>query len=112
MLCSSFSNAVCHLAALARDWGRFLFHPPGFLEFWSENNYVLASSGQTHYMRGGKPGAFPSLKKEIPHPIPFELFDPFNLQKNKSDEWKAEKSRVGGHPGGFFLSEDLRLPLL
>ena len=46
-------------------------------------------------MRGGKPGAFPSLKKEIPHPIPFELFDPFNLQKNKSDEWKAEKSRVG-----------------
>merc|ERR1712224_350865 len=44
----------------------------GFLEFWSENNYVLASSGQTHYMRGGKPGAFPSLKKEIPHPIPFE----------------------------------------
>ena len=95
MLCSSFSNAVCHLAALARDWGRFLLNPPGFLEFWSENNYVLASSGQTHYMRGGKPGAFPSLKKEIPHPIPFELFDPFNLQKNKSDEWKAEKSRVG-----------------
>jgi hypothetical protein len=66
----------------------------GFLEFWSENNYVLASSGQTHYMRGGKPGAFPSLKKEIPHPIPFELFDPFNLQKNKSDEWKAEKLRT------------------
>ena len=63
-------------------------------------------------MRGGKPGAFPSLKKEIPHPIPFELFDPFNLQKNKSDEWKAEKSRVGCHPRGFFFSEDLRLPLL
>merc|ERR1712224_931579 len=64
----------------------------GFLEFWSENNYVLASSGQTHYMRGGKPGAFPSLKKEIPHPIPFELFDPFNLQKNKSDESKVPGS--------------------
>ena len=74
---------------------QFCFFSSGFLEFWSENNYVLASSGQTHYMRGGKPGAFPSLKKEIPHPIPFELFDPFNLQKNKSDEWKAEKSRVG-----------------
>ena len=100
------------MAVLAGDFGRFVFHPTGFLEFWSENNYVLASSGQTHYMRGGKPGAFPSLKKEIPHPIPFELFDPFNLQKNKSDEWKAEKSRVGCHPGGFFLSEDLRLPLL
>ena len=90
----------------------FVFFLSGFLEFWSENNYVLASSGQTHYMRGGKPGAFPSLKKEIPHPIPFELFDPFNLQKNKSDEWKAEKSRVGCHPGGFLFSEDLRLPLL
>ena len=101
-----------NLAIWARAWGSYLFYPPGFLEFWSENNYVLASSGQTHYMRGGKPGAFPSLKKEIPHPIPFELFDPFNLQKNKSDEWKAEKSRVGCHPGGFFFSEDLRLPLL
>merc|ERR1712216_475512 len=53
----------------------------GFLEFWSENNYVLASSGQTHYMRGGKPGAFPSLKKEIPHPIPFELFDPSTCRR-------------------------------
>ena len=80
----------------------------GFLEFWSENNYVLASSGQTHYMRGGKPGAFPSLKKEIPHPIPFELFDPFNLQKNKSDEWKAEKSRVGCLRRVFFNCEDRR----
>ena len=65
-----------------------------------------------HYMRGGKPGQFPSLKRDIPHPIPFELFDPFNLQKNKSDEWKAEKSRVGCHPRGFFFSEDLRLPFL
>jgi len=63
----------------------------GFLELLSENNYVLAASGNTHYMRGGKPGAFPSLKKVIPHPIPFELFDPFGFQKGKSDEWKSEK---------------------
>jgi len=63
----------------------------GFLEFWSENNYILQSSGQAHYMRGGKPGAFPSLKKELPHPIPFDLFDPFGFQKNKSDEWKSKK---------------------
>ena len=96
------------MAIWARAWGNYLFHPLGFLEFWSENNYVLASSGQTHYMRGGKPGAFPSLKKEIPHPIPFELFDPFNLQKNKSDEWKAEKSRVGCLRRLFFDFEDCR----
>jgi hypothetical protein len=63
----------------------------GFLEFWSENNYILQSSGQAHYMRGGKPGAFPSLKKVIPHPIPFDLFDPFGFQKGKSDEWKSTK---------------------
>merc|ERR1740121_2081486 len=63
----------------------------GFLELLSENNYVLAASGNSHYMRGGKPGAFPSLKKVIPHPIPFDLFDPFGLQKGKSDEWKSTK---------------------
>jgi len=66
----------------------------GFLELLSENNYVLAASGNTHYMRGGKPGAFPSLKKVIPHPIPFELFDPFGFQKGKSDEWKSDKLRA------------------
>merc|ERR1740116_709182 len=63
----------------------------GFLEFWSESQYILASSGMTHYMRGGKPGAFPNLKKEAPHPVPFELFDPFGLQKGKSEEWKSKK---------------------
>merc|ERR1719476_306669 len=77
----------------------------GFLEGWSENKYALEASGQAHYMRGGKPGAFPSLKQSkskgewtptawkttIPHPIPFEFFDPFNFQGNKSDEWKSKK---------------------
>ena len=27
----------------------------------------------------------------LPHPAPLNLYDPFNLNKNKSDEWKAKK---------------------
>jgi len=46
-----------------------------------------------HYMRGGKPGVFPSFdkfRKEV-HPLPFDLFDPFKLSKNAS----AEKKEAG-----------------
>lgn len=56
-----------------------------FLELWDE------STG-THYMNGGKPGAFASFKADdspLPHPVPFNYFDPFGLSKNKSEEAKA-----------------------
>jgi hypothetical protein len=63
-----------------------------FLEWWGENSYALECSGEKHYMRGGKPGFYPSFNKGgIPHPVPLELFDPFGLQKNMSPE-KKEKS--------------------
>uniref|UniRef100_A0A7S0L514 Chloroplast light harvesting protein n=1 Tax=Coccolithus braarudii TaxID=221442 RepID=A0A7S0L514_9EUKA len=63
----------------------------GFLEVMSETQYVLELSGEKHYMRGGKPGAFPSLKAvPWPHPIPLDLFDPFGFSKNKSPEAKAK----------------------
>ena len=42
----------------------------GFLEIMSESNYVLEQSGNKHYMKGGKAGAFPSLKGVMPHPVP------------------------------------------
>lgn len=62
----------------AAKWQIILFI--GFLEMWSE-------MAGTHYMRGGQPGKFPAFKDHpelIWHPVPFNLYDPFNLHKNKS----------------------------
>jgi len=62
-----------------------------FLELWSENAYALKMSGEKHYMRGGKPGFYPSFNKGgIPHPVPFELFDPFGLSKSATPEKKQK----------------------
>jgi hypothetical protein len=89
----------------------------GIFEFYSEA-VVARSPGQGgHYMRGGKPGYFPPFtlsnskslfpsKYEksqltdsdgttfIPHPVPLNLYDPFNFNGRKSDEWKAQKLKV------------------
>merc|ERR1719454_1191484 len=43
-------------------------------------------------MKGGKPGYFPPFNGgdiELPHPVPFNLFDPFGFSKKASDEKKA-----------------------
>lgn len=70
----------------ASKWQIILF--VGFLEHFSESN-------GTHYMRGGKPGEFPKLteSEKIPHPVPFNLFDPFKWSDGKSEEAKA-KGRI------------------
>ncbi|KAL1519555.1 hypothetical protein AB1Y20_023070 [Prymnesium parvum] len=71
----------------------------GFFEAWSETSYVLKNDGEAHYMRGGKPGYFPTFALGTPksgsplgwgiaHPVPFNLFDPFGFSKNKSPEAK------------------------
>merc|ERR1719269_441000 len=76
----------------------------GIFEFYSEAAQALSPSEGGHYMRGGKPGKFPAFKGSVKgvlgdaegrpllaHPVPLNLYDPFNLNKNKSDEWKAKK---------------------
>jgi len=66
----------------AAKWQIILFI--GFLEMWSE-------MAGTHYMKGGQPGKFPNFSdfpELIPHPVPFNLYDPFGLSKSKSAESK------------------------
>ena len=62
-----------------------------FLEFWSE----LSTPDHKHYMRGGMPGDFPDFRTGpdggIPHPVPFNFYDPFGLSKKMSDEKKESR---------------------
>jgi len=67
-------------------WQIILF--VGVMESLRENKAVLAAEGEKHYMKGGKPGYFPSFDS-IPHPTPFKLFDPFGGTANKSEEQLA-----------------------
>ena len=70
-----------------------IFSIIAFLEFWSE----LSTPDNTHYMKGGKPGAFPDFTSGpdgIPHPVPFNFYDPFKFSKNKSEEKKARGLKV------------------
>merc|ERR1712039_216123 len=62
----------------------------GIFEVYSERSDVLEKEGQKHYMRGGKPGYFPTFSG-IPHPVPLNLYDPFKLNAKRSDEWKERK---------------------
>lgn len=70
-----------------------IFSLIAFLEFWSE----LSTPTHTHYMKGGKPGDFPDFDSGpdgIPHPVPFNFYDPFKFSKNKSEEKKARGLKV------------------
>jgi hypothetical protein len=63
----------------------------GFLEMWSETSTALEMDGQKHYVRGGKPGYFPSFKGKFPHPVPLNLWDPFGFTKKMTPEMKEKK---------------------
>merc|ERR1719261_1289840 len=62
----------------------------GFLELWGESSYNLAQDGEKHYMRGGKPGYFPTFD-EMVHPVPLNLWDPFGFTKKMDAEKKAKR---------------------
>merc|ERR1719231_1946583 len=53
----------------------------GIFEWWGELR--LDGATEKHYMRGGKPGYYPPFDG-IPHPVPFNLYDPFKFNKKKS----------------------------
>ena len=60
----------------------------GFLEFWDE----IGGMESPHYMRGRKPGQYPSLgyfRKEV-HWVP-DLYDPFGFNKKMTDEKKKTR---------------------
>ena len=40
-------------------------------------------------MKGGKPGYFPTFDL-LPHPVPFNLYDPWGVMKDKTEEQKAK----------------------
>jgi len=43
----------------------------GILDTWRENKVVLEAEGQTHYMKGGKPGYFPTFDLVREQPAAF-----------------------------------------
>jgi len=62
----------------------------GFLEMHGENSLALEADGQKHYVRGGKPGYYPSFQGLYPHPVPLDLWDPFGFTKKLSPERKEK----------------------
>jgi hypothetical protein len=62
----------------------------GFLEMHGESSIALEADGQKHYVRGGKPGYYPSFKDRYPHPVPLDLWDPFGFTKKMTPERKEK----------------------
>ena len=68
-------------------------------EFFGENSFCLEASGEKHYMRGGKPGFYPDLKKcQIPHPVPLTLWDPFGFTKKMTPYARHEPNKSDNFP--------------
>merc|ERR1719327_841550 len=75
----------------------------GLLEMHGENSLALEADGQKHYVRGGKPGYYPSFKGRYPHPVPLDLWDPFGFTKKMSAERKEQALRAEVNNGRFAM---------
>ena len=53
-----------------------------------ENSAALEMDRQKHYVRGGKPGYYPTLKGKYAHPVPLDLWDPFGFTSKMTAEKK------------------------
>jgi len=84
---------------------------------------TVGESMKPHYTKGGKPGYFPSLKEaeNIPHPVPFDLYDPFELFGKMDEATKARRLNMELHNGrlamlgmfgGVSAAQGLDVPLL
>jgi len=53
----------------------------------------IGETGTPHYTKGGKPGLYPSLKEavNVPHPVPFDPYDPFGFFEGMDEETKARR---------------------
>ena len=54
------------------------------------DSIALEQDGQKHYVRGGKPGTTRSSRRRFPHPVPLNLWDPFDFTKKMSEERKEK----------------------
>ena len=63
-------------------------------QLWGESSVALEMDGQQHYVRGGKPGYFPTIKDKMPHPVPLNFWDPLGTMKKMTPERKAQGLRA------------------
>lgn len=66
----------------------------GFLEWYSELTPKSSTDAALpHYTKGGQPGKYPTFDA-IPHVVPLNLYDPFGLSKNMSEETKQRRLKA------------------
>jgi len=85
----------------------------GLFEAYGESSDKLEAGGEAHYMRGGKPGFYPSFNL-VGYPL--SLYDPFGFNDERDEEWKAKRRNMEINNGRlamiglFSLLAEARVP--